>query len=49
MLLCIGTGYEFDEHWSLNGEVDVMSLSLSGGTSDTPIFALPNLTLRWMY
>jgi len=49
LVFCGGAGYDFNSHWSLDGEIDVMSLNLSGGTTDSLLVAMPNLMLKCMF
>lgn len=49
LLGVVGAGYDFDEHWSLGAEVQVLNLSLQGGTSDDQLVAVPTLGLKYMF
>jgi hypothetical protein len=49
VIVCGGVGYDLDAHWSANAEIDYLSLSLSGGTSDNVQAALANLFVKYLF
>jgi len=49
LLFCFGIGYDFSSHWGLNIELNVINLSLAGGTSDSLMIAQPNLGLKYIF
>lgn len=49
LLFCFGIGYDFNRHWGLVLDLNVMNLSLGGGTSDSLMIAQPAIGLKALF
>ena len=49
LLFCFGIGYDFSSHWGLLLDLNVINVSLGGGTSDSLMIAQPNVGLKYTF